>query len=263
MGNLRDKYTNEEWNELEKKVEQDSKSIEDLWFSILFGEAPEPNQALKDAAESYKEQKTKTCTGQCKNCTCKKTSEPKITHPPYESKDFQVFTDEGGILWERVRGIDGTWDSWPRLGGETEVKAEEKDAEETSKEKLYRELTKIYAGGTTEPIPEDKSEEFLRGDHTWGKLSKEGQKESNNKLSYELDWGFIQAMAERMQNNKKKYPSGNWKKPIDVELLKQSLFRHVIEVMKGNYEDDDRLYGHLEAIALNSMFINYQLSNAK
>ena len=86
-----------------------------------------------------------------------------------------------------------------------------------------------------------------------------GKKELEGKLNYELDWEFITQMAEKMSLNKGKYEPYNWQKPIDVELLKQSLFRHVIEVMKGNYVDDNRELGHLESIALNAMFIHYQM----
>lgn len=89
--------------------------------------------------------------------------------------------------------------------------------------------------------------------------SSEGIKESNGKLHYELDWDFIELMALKMSKNKTKYPPYNWKKPIDVEGLKQAMFRHVIEVMKGNYKDD--VGGHLESIALNAMMINYQIKN--
>lgn len=83
-------------------------------------------------------------------------------------------------------------------------------------------------------------------------------KESDNKLSYELDRYFIEAMAKRMAINKGKYPPYNRQKPMDIESLKQALLRHTIEVMKGNYtdiEDND----HLQAISLNAMFIYYQL----
>lgn len=90
-----------------------------------------------------------------------------------------------------------------------------------------------------------------------------GKKESEGKLDYELDWEFIQQMAERMGQNKGKYEPYNWQKSMDVEKLKQSLFRHVIEVMKSNYSDDGRELGHLESIALNALFINYQLKNNK
>lgn len=89
----------------------------------------------------------------------------------------------------------------------------------------------------------------------------EGVKQTEGKLNYELDWGFIQQMAERMGQNKGKYEPYNWTLKMDVEKLKQSLLRHVIEVMKGDYTDDNRQYGHLESIALNALFINYQLKN--
>lgn len=87
----------------------------------------------------------------------------------------------------------------------------------------------------------------------------QGYKESNDKLEYELDWDFIKQVAERMATNKGKYSAYNWKKSMDIEKLKQSLFRHVIEVMNGNYQDEEREYGHLEALVCNAMFINYQL----
>lgn len=89
-----------------------------------------------------------------------------------------------------------------------------------------------------------------------------GVKETENKVDYsEIDWQFITQLAERMNKNKDKYEPGNWKKLIDVELLKQSLLRHVIAVLNSNYEDDGRPQGHLEAIALNAQMINYQLKN--
>ena len=86
-------------------------------------------------------------------------------------------------------------------------------------------------------------------------------KEKEGKLFYELDWDFIIQMAERMASNKCKYEPYNWKKLDNVEDLKQALFRHVIAIMKGEYEDDGREFGHLEAAADDLMMINYQLRN--
>lgn len=91
-------------------------------------------------------------------------------------------------------------------------------------------------------------------------IAEEAYKETSNKLNYELDFNFITQLAERMAQNKHKYEPYNWQKFDNIEDLKQALYRHVMEVMKGNYEDDNRLFGHLESIALNSMFINYQLN---
>lgn len=89
-------------------------------------------------------------------------------------------------------------------------------------------------------------------------------KETEGKLFYELDWSFITQMAERMATNKKegKYSLWNWKKPMTpegIEDLKQATFRHLLEVLIGNYEDDKREFGHLEAISANMMMLNYQL----
>lgn len=62
-----------------------------------------------------------------------------------------------------------------------------------------------------------------------------------------------------MSANKGKYAPYNWQKLDNIEDLKQALFRHVIAVMKGDFKDDGRTFGHLEGIALNCMFINFQL----
>jgi len=87
-----------------------------------------------------------------------------------------------------------------------------------------------------------------------------GLKEENGKLEYELDWEFIEKMAERMALNKGKYPQYNWHNGIDVDKLKQALTRHFIEVQKGNYSDEQEL-GHIIALATNAMMITYQLKN--
>jgi hypothetical protein len=91
-------------------------------------------------------------------------------------------------------------------------------------------------------------------------------KETEGKLFYELDWGFITQMAERMASNKKesKYDLWNWKKPMTpkgVEDLKQATLRHLLAVLDGVYEDDNRKFGHIEAISAGMMMINYQLKN--
>lgn len=89
-----------------------------------------------------------------------------------------------------------------------------------------------------------------------------GKKESEGKLFYELDWDFIEALAKRMAENKHgKYAVFNWKKQIDKEGLKQAAMRHMIEVMKDNYKDDNNPYGHLLSVALNMMMLIYQLKN--
>lgn len=119
------------------------------------------------------------------------------------------------------------------------------------KEKLIRDSKKL--GEVFKKAENIKAEKNME-------LKKEtAYKETEGKLFYELDFEFITQMAERMASNKGKYEPYNWQKLDNIEDLKQSLFRHVLEVMNGNYEDDNRAKGHLEAVAINAMFINYQL----
>lgn len=82
---------------------------------------------------------------------------------------------------------------------------------------------------------------------------KMGIKESDRKITVELDWEFIEAMAQRMDSNKDKYPRGNWKEPIDIELLEDALMRHWFAYKRGESSEN-----HLVAIALNAMMIEFQ-----
>ena len=85
-----------------------------------------------------------------------------------------------------------------------------------------------------------------------------GYKETEKKLIYDIDFNYVTKMAERMQLNRDKYPVGNWKQPLEVEDLKQALFRHTMEVMKGFYSDEQE-YGHLVALGCNAFMIIEQL----
>ena len=87
-------------------------------------------------------------------------------------------------------------------------------------------------------------------------IEEQGIKDNKDKLFYELDFRFIQAMAKRMAENKgSKYPKWNWKKSIDVEELKQATFRHLIEVMEGNYDDEGKAFDHIVALSCNAMML--------
>lgn len=116
---------------------------------------------------------------------------------------------------------------------------------------------------------EEKVTQHLRpfiGDRLNVNLSnvKAGKKESDGKLEYELDWDFIQLMAEVMAKNKgSKYPPYNWKKPMDVEKLKQALLRHTVEIMKGNYGEEGIELSHFASVALNAMMAAFQIRNNK
>ena len=89
-----------------------------------------------------------------------------------------------------------------------------------------------------------------------------GYKETKDKLIYDIDFDYITGMAERMQMNRGKYAVGNWKQPLEVEELKQALFRHVIAIMQNEYSDEQR-YGHLYAVGCNAFMIIQQLKNER
>ena len=122
-----------------------------------------------------------------------------------------------------------------------------------------------YSTNTLEVLlwDEEKVLENLKGYKEYSTdIIEGGKKETENKVDYsEIDWEFIEGLARRMSNNKEKYEPFNYHKPMDVNLLKQSLLRHTIEILKGEHNDAGQEYGHLYAVALNSMMIYYQLKN--
>lgn len=91
-------------------------------------------------------------------------------------------------------------------------------------------------------------------------IEEQGIKDNKDKLFYELDFRFIQAMAQRMADNKKdKYPRWNWKKSMNIEELKQATLRHLIEVMECNYDDEGKSLDHIVAVATNTMMLWHRL----
>lgn len=96
--------------------------------------------------------------------------------------------------------------------------------------------------------------------------SKKPTKDSNGKLFYEIDWEFIEGMAERMALNKQngKYDVFGWRdEGVDVKEMNQALIRHLIAIMKGELQDDEQEYSHYYALACNSMLIISQLKKDK
>jgi len=92
-------------------------------------------------------------------------------------------------------------------------------------------------------------------------------KETNNKLSYsEIDPYFLEAMARRMNEGKKKYGPNNWKKLSDINELLDAAQRHLLELRKMMEEDFEPIPGqetdlqHCAALACNAMFIHYHLN---
>ena len=87
-------------------------------------------------------------------------------------------------------------------------------------------------------------------------------KKPKDKIIYSrLFWGFIEHMGEIMQKGAEKYPENNWLLLEDEEII-NSLCRHVIEIMKGNYKDSESGCTHFGHVAINSMFLYFKLLKA-
>ena len=122
---------------------------------------------------------------------------------------------------------------------------------------------KVYTSENDDCITNDKgNKHHLWSDESELKLhfekieeTQKGVKQNEGKLNYELDWEFIEAMAERMSENKDKYLPYNWKKEMELEQIRQAMFRHMIEIMKENYKDETVELGHIVAIANNAMIL--------
>ena len=92
--------------------------------------------------------------------------------------------------------------------------------------------------------------------------AKEGIKETENKVNYEeLDWDYIDNMAERMSKNLAKYPPNNWKKKMEIKELAKSAIRHARKILQEIDGDEETLQEHSTALGCNGMMINYQLKN--
>ena len=92
--------------------------------------------------------------------------------------------------------------------------------------------------------------------------AKEGIKETENKVNYEeLDWDYIDSMAERMSKNLAKYPPKNWQKNIEVKELAKSAIRHARKILQEIDGDEETLQEHSTALGCNGMMINYHLKN--
>ena len=83
----------------------------------------------------------------------------------------------------------------------------------------------------------------------------------------EVDPFFIEGIANVMNSNKiengGKYEKNNWKKMEDPTLIQDAIFRHVLELFKGNEIDSQSGLSHLYHIGANAMMLNWLLTNKK
>lgn len=91
-----------------------------------------------------------------------------------------------------------------------------------------------------------------------------GVKEIEGKVNYEeLDWDYIDGMANRMSKNLDKYPPKNWQKNMNIKKLAESAIRHARKILQEIDKDEETAQEHAYALGCNGMMINYQLKVKK
>lgn len=88
-----------------------------------------------------------------------------------------------------------------------------------------------------------------------------GIKEEDGKTDYsEINLYILDIMAQRMAENKHKYPKGNSKNPIKINKLEWAMFRHIKKIVQPLDDDKESYMDHLAAIACNVSMILDQLN---
>ena len=77
-----------------------------------------------------------------------------------------------------------------------------------------------------------------------------------------LDFDFIEEMVKIMAFGMKKgYPRNNWKQPVkDIGDIDNSMMRHVIDDIRGEFLDNESGLPHVAHVAVNAMFKYYQIT---
>lgn len=130
---------------------------------------------------------------------------------------------------------------------------------------LSNSIRKIRQEGTKDFIDRESAiERAIRESFDKASEKVAAQKEKEGKLSYkEIYIPFIDAMAERMNKNKIKYPEDNFLKKLDINDLLDALQRHLNKI-RHNYENDDETKEeHISALGCNAMMLYAQLINNK
>ena len=162
-------------------------------------------------------------------------------------RDFSSFVQSGG------ENIDWKEETTKRF--KDSVPVEEIDLEDI---KLDIDIDKFYESRNKK---EEEELYFSFPEHERIKKENQGKKETEGKTNYEeLDWDYIDAVADRMSSNKK-YPPKNWQKPMDVKKLAESAMRHARKILQEIDGDEESLQDHAVALACNGQMVNFQLKN--
>ena len=99
-------------------------------------------------------------------------------------------------------------------------------------------------------------------------MSNNGFKDNKGKVSYqEVEPSFIEGIAKVMNftkiENGGKYKKFNYKEFNDIEEYNDAIQRHLIQIRKGDYLDNETKLSHYFHIAANAMMANYHLQEGR
>lgn len=87
---------------------------------------------------------------------------------------------------------------------------------------------------------------------------------NNGKLKWSLvDFKSIEPMVKVLMYGACKYEPFNWKKEMPLEDILDSLQRHVVSLMSGEYLDSESGLPHIGHIICNAMFYEYHYNKQK
>lgn len=96
-------------------------------------------------------------------------------------------------------------------------------------------------------MEKEKSDRFNKGKTEWSLV----------------DFKSIEALPKVLEFGCKKYSRDNWKKGLDLNQILDSTQRHLIELMSGNYLDEESGLPHTGHLMCNIMFYEYHYNKQK
>jgi hypothetical protein len=82
-----------------------------------------------------------------------------------------------------------------------------------------------------------------------------GLKEIKGKLEWSLlDYEAMEEVIRVLEKGAVKYGADNYKKGLNRYQVLDAMQRHLVELMKGNEEDEETFYHHAAHIICNAMF---------
>ncbi len=72
-----------------------------------------------------------------------------------------------------------------------------------------------------------------------------------------VDFKALEPMVEVLEYGAKKYSKDNWKKGLPYTKVSESLIRHLVAFLSGEYFDSESGLPHVGHIACNAMFLSH------